>query len=112
MKAGPDGAAFEGRGSGDRLIGGPGEDTLAGGRGPDVLSGKLGRDVFIYRDGDGRDRITDFQMLRDRLKIDEDLLAANVTNGDQLVDRYGTVPAFKIWMPWQAESISCDSTDA
>ncbi|SDB16686.1 pre-peptidase C-terminal domain-containing protein [Bauldia litoralis] len=44
----------------DDLRGGLGADTLGGGEGDDTLLGGLGPDVFIYRDGDGTDRIGDF----------------------------------------------------
>lgn len=44
----------------DRLEGRSGADLLEGGRDNDVLTGGRGSDEFSFRDGDGRDRITDF----------------------------------------------------
>lgn len=53
----------------DRLVGGDGNDVLLGGTGNDILVGGLGNDLlvggsgsdkFIFAQGDGMDRITDF----------------------------------------------------
>jgi Ca2+-binding RTX toxin-like protein len=49
---------IEGGAGGDRLLGGAGNDTLAGGQ---------GKDKFVFTDGAGRDRITDFQDGLDRI---------------------------------------------
>lgn len=46
----------------DRLIGYLGNDTLDGGLENDVLEGKEGADTFIFRAGDGTDRISDFDV--------------------------------------------------
>jgi len=43
----------------DSLYGGEGNDTLEGGPGDDVLRGGMGHDFYIYRPGDGVDRIDD-----------------------------------------------------
>lgn len=57
----------------DRLDGGAGNDVLAGGRGRDVLDGGLGDDIFIFNEGDGFDRIQNFDLLGDDvLQIDVD----------------------------------------
>jgi Ca2+-binding RTX toxin-like protein len=52
---------LQGLGGADRLFGGDGRDTLEGGAGNDRLSGGDGADHFVFRRGDGRDTITDFQ---------------------------------------------------
>jgi Ca2+-binding RTX toxin-like protein/LysM repeat protein len=44
----------------DALFGGAGRDVIEGGTGDDVLTGGLGDDRFVFRRGDGADRITDF----------------------------------------------------
>ena len=46
---------------GDTLYGDGGNDTLEGGAGNDVLTGGAGADRFVFADGSGADRITDFQ---------------------------------------------------
>jgi Ca2+-binding RTX toxin-like protein len=45
----------------DRLEGGDGDDVIDGGGGNDLLSGARGDDLFVFTDGDGADRISDFQ---------------------------------------------------
>ncbi|WP_343206895.1 hypothetical protein [Azospirillum picis] len=46
--------------SGDGLFGGNGNDRLEGGSGKDMLIGGTGADIFVFRQGDGADRIDDF----------------------------------------------------
>ncbi|WP_373503672.1 calcium-binding protein [Aestuariivirga sp.] len=58
-----------GNGGDDVLSGGFGLDTLNGGRGDDTLSGGASSDVFVFRRGDGHDRITDFADTRDKLDL-------------------------------------------
>ena len=53
----------------DFLDGSNGADTLVGGKGNDVLTGGGGLDVFEFTRGDGRDVITDFDQLRDTIRI-------------------------------------------
>ncbi len=52
----------------DTLDGSYGNDTLVGGKGQDFLTGGKGTDVFVFADGDGHDRITDYKA-EDLLKI-------------------------------------------
>lgn len=44
----------------DRLYGDEGNDTLIGGPGSDLLRGEMGSDVYVYRHGDGMDRIQNY----------------------------------------------------
>jgi serralysin len=62
----------------ENAVGGAGADTiignavvnhLTGGRGADTLTGGAGADVFVFRAGDGRDTITDFQAGADHLQV-------------------------------------------
>ncbi len=43
------------------MNGAQGHDTLDAGPGNDLLTGASGSDVFVFRDGDGDDEITDFE---------------------------------------------------
>ncbi|SDJ05925.1 Ca2+-binding protein, RTX toxin-related [Pseudomonas flavescens] len=43
----------------DKLWGGEGNDVLAGGTGDDLLSGGSGANTYVFRAGDGQDRIND-----------------------------------------------------
>ena len=63
--------ALLGGGGRDVLQGAGGADTLTGGKGADVLTGGGGRDIFEFTRGDGRDRITDFDQLRDKIMIED-----------------------------------------
>ncbi len=67
-----------GEGGADRLAGGTGNDTLIGGRGNDTLTGGAGADTFVFRKGDGADRITDFAPDQDRLMIAKSLLDSDM----------------------------------
>jgi len=76
-KAGAD--YLESNGGRDRLLGGAGNDTLiggdnrdriTGGLGKDILQGGTGRDRFIYTSiQEGRDRIEDFEVGKDRIDL-------------------------------------------
>lgn len=79
----------------DQLFAGSGNDILSGGRGNDTLYGGAGRDEFLFSNGDGSDRIADYQARNgDRISLDiegiddfDDLLAhAQEQNGGVLLD--------------------------
>ncbi len=56
------GAYLDGGNGKDILTGGASDDIIIGGIGNDTLTGAGGRDVFDIRSGDGRDKITDFEV--------------------------------------------------
>jgi Ca2+-binding RTX toxin-like protein len=61
----------------DRLDGGAGRDRIHGGTGKDILIGGTGVDTFLYKTGDGKDTITDFDAKgSDHDKIDLSDLAS------------------------------------
>jgi RTX calcium-binding nonapeptide repeat (4 copies) len=62
----------------DRLVGGNGDDRLDGGVGEDTYSGGPGRDVFVVRENEGRDWITDFVRGEDTLLL-QDMTASDAT---------------------------------
>ena len=83
----------------DRLFGGSGRDTLDGGLGNDTLTGN-GNDLFIIREGDGSDVITDFKLgsdklgLADGLEYDDLTLAGNTVRlGDEILVTLNNVNA-------------------
>ncbi len=51
----------------DTLSGGAGDDTLDGGAGNDYLTGGIGADTFLFSVMGGADRISDFDLVEDRL---------------------------------------------
>lgn len=51
-------------------------------KGNDVLVGGGGADSFVFREGDGRDKINGFVAGQDRLMIDEGLLSGGMNAAD------------------------------
>lgn len=60
---------LDGRGGNDKLHGGSGHDTLIGGTSNDMISGGTGSDRFVFKPGDGRDFITDFDRAYDKVDL-------------------------------------------
>lgn len=52
--------ALDGGAGDDAIFGGVGNDRLYGGLGEDYLSGDRGNDVYVFRRGDGHDRINNY----------------------------------------------------
>ncbi len=76
----------------DVLFGGGGLDRLHGGTGADVLSGGLDRDTFVFMNGDGADRITDFYRSGlEVLLLDDALWGGVVMTEAQVVAKYAKV---------------------
>ncbi len=53
----------------NQITGGAGSQQIFGGGGDDVLTGGEGADVFIMRAGNGSDRITDFNVREDSVRV-------------------------------------------
>lgn len=60
---------LQGGGARDKLYGGKGRDILNGQAGNDRLTGGGGADQFRFAEGHGADRITDFDLARDSLRL-------------------------------------------
>lgn len=76
----------------DHLNGGNGRDTLDGGADNDLLTGGNGADTFVFTEGDGFDRITDFGLGNDKIDLsDFDFAHFNQLN---LVEQNNTVFIF------------------
>ncbi|WP_052261589.1 spondin domain-containing protein [Leisingera sp. ANG-M1] len=82
LKGGSGSDVLEGGDGRDVLLGGSGNDTLDGGSGRDLLKGGGGADTFVFEDGDGRDRLLQFD-------ADEDVIALNVEGADSFQDLEG-----------------------
>lgn len=61
---------LKGGANNDNLFGGAGADELHGGRQKDALTGGRGSDVFVFRTGDGKDTVTDFDARDNDEEID------------------------------------------
>lgn len=73
----------------DVIKGGRGEDRIDGSLGNDLLTGGKGRDIFTVRADQGFDIITDFQVGKDVLHIDDPLIVGGprlVPNIDPIID--------------------------
>ncbi|MEJ6388278.1 calcium-binding protein [Gymnodinialimonas ulvae] len=85
LRGGTGDDVLNGNGGNDRLTGGDGDDVLAGGTGRDVLDGGTGDDTFVFNEGDGFDRIRNFDLLGD------DKLQISVDGIETLDDFLGTL---------------------
>jgi Ca2+-binding RTX toxin-like protein len=81
--------------SGDnKLFGLDGDDVLEGRRGSDHLTGGAGQDIFVFRAGDGEDRILDFDIDQDTIDLSaftktgsvENLTFKEISGGNILID--------------------------
>ncbi|GGH54144.1 hypothetical protein GVY41_10075 [Frigidibacter albus] len=85
---------LEGGGGNDQLYGGAGEDWIIGGTGNDFLVGGTGSDTFVFRPGDGADRIADFEDGLDVIRLEGtgqsySSLTITYSAGNALID-YGS----------------------
>ena len=74
----------------DTLLGNKGADMLAGGTGNDRLKGGQGKDVFVFKMGDGKDTITDFQNNRDTIRLDKKLWSGDLTKF-QVIKQFASI---------------------
>nr|WP_309502419.1 hypothetical protein [uncultured Roseovarius sp.] len=83
---------FGGTGN-DELFGGPGDDSIYGGAGfdtitcgsgDDLLTGDFNADTFVFADGHGHDRITDFEALNEFERLDLSAISAITDLSDLL----------------------------
>ena len=90
-----------GRGGADVMAGGAGLDTLSGGGGGDRLDGGVGNDRlvggllgddFVFGNGYGSDRVTDFTVAQnDRLELDDALWGNVAMTGSQVVTSFASL---------------------
>lgn len=74
----------------DRIFGGRGSDTIIFTAGNDIATGGFGVDRFAFGAGDGNDRVTDFALGTDVLRLDDALWNGNLTAAD-VIDTYASV---------------------
>jgi len=82
---------LKGNGGADFLFGGDGIDRLDGGLGRDILTGGAGTDVFWLREQSNVDRVRDFEVGVDRIRV-EDMGLVSLDSNEQghLVVDYGS----------------------
>lgn len=74
----------------DYLRGGKGNDTLRGGIGKDTLTGGAGKDVFVYSAGAGKDVITDYTAVKDKIQIDFGSISKTKISGQNVIFTVGS----------------------
>ena len=75
------------------LRGGRGIDILVGDTGNDRLSGNAGSDGFVFVDGYGRDRVTDFSVVEDLISLSSDLWGGGAMTAAQVVAAFASISA-------------------
>ena len=78
-----------GEDGGDKIFGGEGNDSLWGGAGNDTLTGDSGSDVFIFYDGDGSDRIRDYESGVDTVMIMSGTVSNPIVDGRDVIFSVG-----------------------
>lgn len=81
---------LEGRSDDDTINAGGDDDVLIGGTGDDFLKGGSGGDTFVFEDGDGADRIVDFELGTDALSFTSAQVGGAAT-GAAVVSTYASV---------------------
>lgn len=76
MSGGSGNDTLHGGSGNDLLSGDHGNDVIDGGTGDDELRGGVGSDLFVFGNGDGMDKVTDFEVNSDKL------LFKGATQGD------------------------------
>lgn len=80
----------------DILVGGAGFDTLEGGSGDDTMTGAFNADLFIFKDANGADTVSDFDATNDFEKIDFAAMSSLNSLSDVLGHGSGTAAATQI----------------
>ncbi|WP_370312066.1 VCBS domain-containing protein [Sagittula sp.] len=89
------GDSVDGEAGDDLILTGGGSDTVIGGTGDDRLGGGADGDSFVFRAGDGLDRILDYDAMEDEIVFDGltfgDLIIADTGTGDVSITYSGGV---------------------
>lgn len=106
VRGGKGADSLTGGGGRDQLLAGTGNDTVVGGgggdriygqRGDDRLTGGAGADIFVFAEGHGTDRITDFTPGEDRIRFEDvgfgvdDLVLAADGGGTRILSAAGEI---------------------
>ncbi|MBV1863062.1 MAG: hypothetical protein KUG74_01380 [Rhodobacteraceae bacterium] len=70
----------------DRLVGDKGKDLLWGAEGNDILKGGSGADTFVFNSYAGKDRIVDFDAVRDTLLLERNLVGSGKVSDFATID--------------------------
>ena len=75
--------AITGNANDNSIKGGAYADTITGGAGKNTLTGGKGNDIFIY--GGGNDLITDYEVGKDTIQIDESITGSSLKGSDIII---------------------------
>ena len=88
------------------LRGGRGNDLLAGGQGNDLLGGNAGADAFVFGQGDGRDRVTDFNRTEDWVRLSAGLWGGVVLTAAEVLDMFGVMRRGHLVLDFGADELT------
>ncbi|MEM8828065.1 MAG: calcium-binding protein [Cyanobacteria bacterium P01_G01_bin.19] len=105
---------LSGDGGNDEIRGGDGDDLLMGVTGNDTLIGEAGSDTFVFGNGDGTDRINDFDPSEDLIGlVDGELTFADITltqeGNNTILGVSGTGEELALLVKVSADAITDDS---
>ncbi|MEM8828064.1 MAG: calcium-binding protein [Cyanobacteria bacterium P01_G01_bin.19] len=105
---------LSGDGGNDEIRGGDGDDLLMGVTGNDTLRGEAGSDTFVFGNGDGTDRINDFDPNEDLIGLVEgELTFADITltqeGNNTILGVSGTGEELALLVKVSADAITEDS---
>lgn len=89
----------------DTISGGTGNDVLVGGSGADVLKGGAGEDRFVFKLGDGKDRVVDFTDDVDTLRLDNALWGGGLSKA-QVVAQYAKLVGGNVVLDFGSDELT------
>ena len=110
LNGGLDNDKMYGDAGNDSLFGGAGNDWILGGTGNDRATGGQGTDNFVFRDGHGGLRITDFTAGEDRLRLDDALWGGGLSVA-QVLSRFGDDSGADFVLDFGNETVTLDGID-
>lgn len=84
---------LEGGAGNDRIFAGKGDDTVLGGRGNDLIWTGKGSDLIAFNEGDGRDRVVDFEHRGHANGNNFDRVQLDVSIGGNHIDDFAELEA-------------------
>ena len=77
----------------DRIFAGEGDDTVLGGAGNDWIWAGKGSDLIVFNEGDGRDKVLDFDRRSHKNELTSDRVQLDVSIGSNAIDDFAELEA-------------------
>ena len=77
----------------DRIFAGEGDDTVLGGAGNDWIWAGKGSDLIVFNEGDGRDKVLDFDRRSHKNELTFDRVQLDVSIGSNAIDDFAELEA-------------------